>query len=174
MRNVLVVVYSNTGTSRMLAQRLCAEQGWPMAEIEEASGRAGWQGLLRCLLDSALRRRPKIRYEGPSVDDFEAVVLVFPIWAGRLAGPMRSFAAQMASRIRHYALLSVMGRRGAAHAGAELEDIVGRPPLLSAAFTTAQVQDGSCAARLGDIAAAVAGSDDGRARRQAELSPQAL
>jgi hypothetical protein len=173
MRSVLVVVYSYTGTSRLLAQRLCVEQGWPMGEIKETSGRAGWQGLIRCLVDSALHRHPQICYDGPAVEDFNAVVLVYPIWAGRPASPMRSFVAQMAPRTRHYALLSVMGRRGAARAGAELEDIVGRPPLLSAAFTAAQVQDGSCAARLADIAKAVAGNDGSRTQRQAELSPRA-
>lgn len=173
MRSVLVVVYSNTGSSRLLAQRLCAEQGWPMGEIKEASGRAGWQGLVRCLLDSALHRHPQIHYEGPAVNDFEAVLLVFPIWAARAAGPMRSFVAQMASHTRHYALLSVMGRRSAATAGAELERIFGRAPLLSAAFTTAEVQDGSCATRLSGIAQAIAGKENGRPLRQAELSPQA-
>lgn len=173
MRSVLVVVYSNTGSSRLLAQRLCAERGWPMGEISEASGRAGWRGLVRCLLDSALHRHPQIRYDGPAVDDFGAVVFVFPIWAGRAASPMRSFVARMASRTRHYALLSVMGRRGAARADAEIEHMFGRAPLLSAAFTTAEVQDGSCAGRLSGIAEAIVGQGEPSPQRPAELSPQA-
>ena len=148
MSKVLVVVYSYTGASRRVAELLRGQQGWPIADITDAVPRHGPFSGLRCVLDSLLRRRPAIRYEGPFLQDFGTVVLVAPIWARRLAGPMRSFLASRHDHLRDVALISVMGGSGAPNAVAEVGRLLGRSPLLSTAFTTAEVDDGSFATRL--------------------------
>jgi hypothetical protein len=147
MQEALVVVYSNTGTSRRLAQLLCAQLGWPMGQITETRSRAGVAGNLRCALDSVLRRKPKVRYAGPDPAGFRTVVLVAPIWMYRLASPMRSFVAQWRKQLPQVAVASVMGGQGAPNAVAEIGDLLGRSPLLSTAFTAREVEDGSCAGR---------------------------
>jgi len=55
MSKVLVAFYSYTGTARRLAQRLCAPQGWAMAEVLERRPRSGAHGTRRCVLDSVFR-----------------------------------------------------------------------------------------------------------------------
>ena len=94
MDSILVVFYSYTGVSRRAAQLIAAHYDWPMGEIRDARLRAGFLGGLRCLLDSLFRRRPAIRYEGPDPAGFRTVILISPIWAYRMAGPMRSFLAE--------------------------------------------------------------------------------
>lgn len=153
MSKVLVVFYSYTGTARRLAQLLCAQQRWAMAEVLDRRPRAGAKGTWRCILDSLLRRTPEFRYQGPASDGFDVVVLIAPIWVYRLAGPMRSFVRDRRATLPDVAVLSVMGSRGAASAVAEIASLTHRTPLLSAAFTTREVDDGSCAGRaqaLGD------------------------
>ena len=157
MSKVLVVVYSWTGTSRRVAELLASSQQWTLAEIHDAnSGR----GNFRCILDSLLQRQPAIRYEGPDPRDFDAVVLVSPIWAGRLSGPMRSFVAQRKASLRDVAVVSVMGNRGAPGALAEVTRLIGRSPLLSAAFTTREIEEGSCTGRLQAFGQAVQEAED--------------
>lgn len=173
MHKTLVVVYSNTGTSLQLARRMCAERGWEMGQIKEARVRTGLRGVLRCVLDSCLRRQPPIRFEGPDPRGFDTVVLVSPIWVYRLAGPMRSFVASEASRIQHYAIVSVMGGSGAAPAAAEIGRLTGRSPILSMAFTTREVETGACAAQLPGIVSAIDGLPPSTIQRPVELSPQA-
>jgi hypothetical protein len=170
MGKILVVSYTHTGTSRQLAQTLARVQGWSAAEITEVrGGRGDW----RCVLDSLLRRRPAIRYDGPAVDEFDAVVLVAPIWMYRLAGPMRSFVSQYRDRLPAVAVVSAMGGRGAPNAVAEIGRLLRRSPILSTAFTAREVDDGSCAARLkafGEaVDRAVASTE---VLRPATLSPQ--
>jgi hypothetical protein len=148
MASTLVVFYSYTGTSRELARLMAAQQGWPLGEIVDLDRRAGAQGTWRCLLDSLLRRHPAIRYQGPDPSGHDTVVLVSPIWAYRLAGPMRSFVAQQAGALRRVAVVSVMGSAGAVNAVAEISHLLGRVPVDSAAFTSREVLDGSCAPRL--------------------------
>jgi hypothetical protein len=152
MSNVLVVVYSYTGTSRRLAQLLAAQQQWTLGEVRDAQPRAGnW----RCVLDSLLRRRPEIVYEGPDPGDFAAVVLVAPVWVLRLAGPMRTFVATRCAELHDVAMISVMGGKGAPNAVAEVTRLLGRAPLLDATFTAREIEDGSAAGRLQAIGDAI-------------------
>src|ERR1043166_8855578 len=105
MKQVLVVVYSYTGTSTRVAQRLAVERAWPIGEVSDAKPRSGW---LRCVLDQVLRRRPPIRYHGPDPARFDAVVLVAPIWVEGLSAPMRAFVAEHAATLPEVAVVSVM------------------------------------------------------------------
>ncbi|MEJ8826977.1 flavodoxin [Variovorax humicola] len=148
MSKVLVVFYSHTGTSRKVAQLLCEQHGWTLAEITDELPRRGLPGYLRSVLDSMLRRHPPIRYDGPLPKSFDAVVLVSPIWAWRLASPMRSFVMRRQDHLPDVAVVSVMGGGGAANAVDEVSRILGRAPLLHAAFTQREVESGSHAQRL--------------------------
>ncbi len=151
MDTILVVCYSYTGTTRRLAQLLCSHHGWPLGEIREQQSRSGASGTLRCVLDSLLRRHPAVRYFGPDPEDFHTVVLMSPIWAYRLAGPMRSFVASHRDLVRRFAVVSTMGSAGASNAVTEIAHLLGRPPILAEAFTTREVEDGTGTARLIEI-----------------------
>jgi hypothetical protein len=151
MSKVLVVVYSYTGTCRRLAQLTCGQQGWPMAEVTDARPRRGAFGTMRCALDSWLRREPSLHYVGPSVEDFDIVVLVAPIWLLQLAGPMRSFVASRRNKMPAFAVVPVMGGKGAPNAIAEIARILHRAPVLSTSFTEREVDEGSGAARLDEF-----------------------
>jgi flavodoxin len=152
MRQVLVVVYSYTGTARRVAQRLAVERGWPIGEVIDAKPRSGW---LRCVFDSVFRRRPAIRYAGPDPARFDAVVLVSPIWVGGLAAPMRTFVAGQAPTLREFAIVSVMDSKGAPNAVAEISTLMGRAPMLHAAFKSGELDQASVIARIGVFARAV-------------------
>jgi hypothetical protein len=147
MDSILIVFYSYTGVSRRVAQLISAQQGWPMGEVSEVRPRSGGLGYLRCLLDSMLHLCPAVKYEGPDPAGFRTVVLVSPVWAHALCGPMRSFVSAHRGSLRRFAVLSTMGTAGAASVAAEVSRIVGRPPVLSAGLTQAEVQSGSGAQR---------------------------
>lgn len=144
MDSILVVCYSYTGVSRLAAQLLCSQEGWPLGIVTDKHPR----GTLRCILDSLLRRHPEIRYEGPPPGNFRTVVLVSPIWMYRLAGPMRSFIAQHTKGLRRVAVISTMGSAGASNAVAEIAKLLDRAPVLSAAFTQRSLEDGSSTSEL--------------------------
>ena len=145
MDSILVAYYSYTGNSRRVAELLASHHGWPLGEITDATHRSG---ALRCLLDSLLRRQPPVNYRGPDPSNFRTVVLVSPIWAYRLAGPMRSFVAEHRGDLRRVAVVSTMGSAGASNAVAEIARLLGRSPILTAAFTAREIEDGSGTGRL--------------------------
>lgn len=159
-KKILVIVYSYTGTGKTLAQLLTSQQEWPVAQINEVRPRSGLWGTWRCLLDSCFRRRPAIDYLGPPPSEFDCVVLVAPIWMYRLAGPMRSFVASHHKLLPDIAVISLMGGRGAPNAVAEIEKLAGKSPILNAAFTSLEVQNGSYAGRLQAFGNAIQKTED--------------
>lgn len=175
MNNTLVVFYSYSGTCRRAAQLLASHYGWPLAEIRDARPRAGFMGDLRCVLDSMLRRRPAIRYEGAAPADFDAVVIVSPIWAYQMAGPMRTFLAENAGRLRRLAQVTIMNAAGASNAVGEATRLLQRAPVLTAEFLTREIQDGSGTTRLlafGEALASASGTQapPHRALTEADIS----
>jgi hypothetical protein len=152
MDTILVVCYSYTGVTRRLAQLLCSQRGWPLGEIFDTQPRAGNAGTWRCVLDSLLRRKPEIRYEGPDPADFRTVVLMSPIWMYRLAGPMRSFVHQHQDALQRVAVISTMGSAGASNAVREIADRLGALPVCASAFTQQEIEDGSGTGRLLEFA----------------------
>jgi hypothetical protein len=149
---VLAISYSYTGRCRRLRQALAARLGWAEGEItDHAPGRATW----RCILDSLLRRKPRIRYTGPALDGFDAVVLVAPVWAQRLASPMRTFVSNSWPQVPTVALVTVMGGDGAPDALAEVTRLLGRAPAVLASFTQREVDDGSFAGHLDALGRAI-------------------
>lgn len=175
MGKVLVVTYSLTGTSRRLAQQLCSQQGWPMGEIREAGLRKGLPGIWRCLMDSWFKRTPEIAYAGPPPIAFDSVVLISPIWAYSLAGPMRSFVSSRQKQLPDVAVISVMGGSGAHRAEAEVAERLGRPLMLSTAFTQKEVQTNHCSERLRTFASALETAQSLQAPPRAPVwKPQAV
>src|SRR4030095_16848517 len=55
--------------------------------------------------DPLLSRQPNIEYIGPPLRKLDTVVLISPVWAHRVAGPMRSFIARFATRLRDIAVI---------------------------------------------------------------------
>lgn len=148
MDTILVVCYSYTGTALRLAELLSSHHGWPLGRITDEAPRAGGAGTLRCVLDSLLRRRPRIRYEGPDPGDFRTVVLLAPIWMYRLAGPMRSFLTEHREQLRRVAVICTLASGGASNALAEVARLLGHAPVASASFLQREVEDGTCTGRL--------------------------
>jgi hypothetical protein len=163
MDSILVVCYSHTGTSRRAAQLLCSHHGWPLGEIREVASR----GNLRCVLDSLLRRRPEIRYDGPDPGDFRTVVLIAPIWMYRLAGPMRTFVAREKDKLRRVAVIATMNAGGATNAFAEVADILGHGVMRRMAIHARAIEDGSGTGDLIDFGAALQPGAAGEPQRQA-------
>jgi flavodoxin len=124
---VLVVYYSMTGNSRRVAQELRQALGADIEEIREPHPRKGLTGVLRALRDAILRREPPILPTAADPSRYDLVVLGGPVWAGRFASPVRSFARRFGPGPKRLALFCTLGGRGADEAASELQQLMGRP-----------------------------------------------
>ena len=128
MARIGIFFYSRTGTGRVVAERLSSVSGWPSYEIRDAAPRFGLRGDLRCVVDSLLKRSPAIRYDGPSLEQFDHVILISPVWLRALAAPMRSFLKAQGPLISAYSIICVMSGYGGFRAVDDMATLAGSKP----------------------------------------------
>ncbi|RDJ99752.1 flavodoxin family protein [Paraburkholderia lacunae] len=143
---VLVVYFSRTGTTRLLAQAvakmLCAD----LEEICDRSNRAGVAGYLRSLVDIIRKRPVEIVPAGRDVATYNLVVIGTPVWASSVSAPVRSYLVENRARLPHVAFLCSFGGRGADKAMTEMRELAGKPAIAECKVTAAQARRGANAA----------------------------
>lgn len=176
MTQTAIVYYSRTGTVRQVAEAVAARSGWPLAEIADVKSRAGFRGDLQCVIDTVFQRQVEYRYDGPALDRCEHVVVLAPVWIGRLAAPMRSFLAASVAKpplAARVSAICVMAGRGGFRAQAEIARLTGRTPAPALVLLEREVLSGGAAVEIEDFVQRLrfAGARPGQASRPAWLSP---
>lgn len=144
MDSMLVVVYSEAGLARQVARQLSAEHGWPVGEVRDLDA-ADDAGLVRKVLHALPLHRAHPGYDGPQPGDFRTVILITPMRGGHVPAPMRAFLAAHQEELRRTAIVSILKSEDAVSAVAEIAQLLGHAPIHNAAFTAAEVEDGSAA-----------------------------
>ena len=101
----LIVYYSFTQNNSILAKYLQGKLGCDMLRIEEVKKRTG----LTILLDLLFNRSPKIRGFGLSLSRYDHFILIAPVWAGKIASPLKTFLLQAGHAIHNYSFITVCG-----------------------------------------------------------------
>jgi flavodoxin len=92
--NPLIVYYSRSGNSRLVADTLKEQLSCKVACIQSTKNREGFLGVLTCVLDQLMDREDIIKPLATDPKDYNPVILVSPIWIGKLASPARTFIKQ--------------------------------------------------------------------------------
>lgn len=90
MGDILVVYYSRTGKTRLVAEKLAGLLGADIEEITERKDRSGALGYLGAGKDAMLKRRAELTYV-PSVEGRKAVVIGMPVWGFRPPPAIRAY-----------------------------------------------------------------------------------
>ncbi|MBW4049828.1 MAG: hypothetical protein HIU89_18480 [Proteobacteria bacterium] len=137
----LVACYSMTGNTRRIADEVTIALQADGEDIREPHPRRGLAGVLRALFDALTRREPPIESIRRDPSDYDLLVLSGPVWAGRLASPVRSYARQRAAKARRIAFMCTEGGRGEAQAFAELSSLCRRTPEATLVITAEQIKN---------------------------------
>jgi hypothetical protein len=100
-----IVCYSNTGNNQVLADHLAERLQCGIARITETRRRS-W---LSTLLDLTFGRSPAIEPLHTPLSAYRHVILVGPVWASRLASPLRTFLAEHRHEIGDYSFITLCG-----------------------------------------------------------------
>ena len=99
MRN-LVVYYSFTGNTRMVAERAARDLDTDTAEVCASCYQFGGFRFLRPAFDSWRGRLPVIDVSGRRPEDYDFMLIMAPVWAGHAATPMRAYLAQNRGKLQ--------------------------------------------------------------------------
>ena len=90
----LIVYYSRSGNSRIVADTLTEHLACPVENIQSTNNREGFLGVFTCVLDQLLNRDDIIEPLKKDPQNFNPVILVTPVWIGKLASPARTCIKQ--------------------------------------------------------------------------------
>ena len=92
MSDILCIYYSRTGHTRRAIKEIAEALDAEVTAITDDTDRSGWRGYIRCGMD-AMKTSTKplqpFRTEKP-LEEYKLVIVGSPVWAGRMASPIRS------------------------------------------------------------------------------------
>jgi flavodoxin len=141
--SVLVVYYSRSGATAHAAKALATRLGADLEEIVERSDRSGPLGFVRSIIDVLGERPATINAVKHDPSSYELVVIATPVWAHRVAAPVRTWLTAYRARLPRVAFLCTFGGRGAEPALGQMADITGRPPLARCQIDARDIRDGT-------------------------------
>ena len=101
----LIVFYSFTRNNEKLSTYLQTRLGCEVGRIETTKSRNGFS----ILLDLMFNRAPAIKAIPFDVGKFEHIILIAPIWAGKIAMPMKTFIKSQKSNFKTYSFVTLCG-----------------------------------------------------------------
>lgn len=101
----LVVYYSFTRNNELLARTIQKRLNCDIYKIEETGKRTG----LKILIDLVFNRKPRIKQHPHTISSYEQCVFVSPIWAGKIASPLKTFLLQEKYNINRYSFITLCG-----------------------------------------------------------------
>jgi flavodoxin len=172
MTRILVVCYSRRGTTLDVASRIAERCGADLELIKDKTPRDGWLGWWRSAAEAWLRGQPWIQPPQRAVGDYALVVVGTPVWAGHMAGPVRSYLLRQRGRLRRVAFFCTHGGNGGTRVLAEMEALCGRRPRATLALAARDVAAGRHEAELARFVRRVAGDRETPTTTATPLAPE--
>lgn len=99
----LIVYYSHSGNNAKLAAELRDRIGCTMHEITERKKRKNFS----IFIDFLIKRDSRLAPVDFDVKDYGPVILLAPVWAGKIAAPMRTFIKQQKANLADYSFITI-------------------------------------------------------------------
>ena len=101
----IIVYYSHTHNNEILAGDIQKKLSCDILKIEEVKKRTGFTILLDLLFD----RTPTLKGHAASLNLYDDFIFVGPIWASKIASPLKAFLLKEKKYIKHYSFISLCG-----------------------------------------------------------------
>ncbi|MCQ1530511.1 flavodoxin family protein [Lutispora saccharofermentans] len=134
--SIAVVSYSMTGNNEALAANLAKAISAEHIRITEAKKRS--YGTIT--LDITFNRTPHILPEPQTLDKYDGIIFVAPVWMGQPAFPLRSYLKYIKLNPRKYGFVSISG--GSLNPNPQLcNNITRRAGIAPAVFINMYIAD---------------------------------
>src|SRR5688572_9053436 len=125
----LIAYFSYSGNNERLALELKKMLNCDTLKINEVKKRYGFS----IFLDVLFNRTPRIQDHGKNINEYDHIIFVAPIWASKIASPLKSFLLLEKDNIRRYSFISVCSgsKDQKPKIENELAALVGMPPIIT-------------------------------------------
>jgi flavodoxin len=127
--NALVVCYSRTGTTRLVADAIASRLGCAVEELVDTRRRTGLVGTVRSAYDAIRRKLTVIAPIRHTPSDYSLVVIGGPVWAGSLPPAVRAYLTSYGATLPRVAFFCTEHASGAGAVFQEMTRVSGRAPV---------------------------------------------
>lgn len=138
----LVVYYSLSSTSRMVAEAIAEQLGARTEEIRCTRYTSTFWGVVKAVIDSVRRRRPAIATMSSDPVDFDLVIVGGPVWAGHPSTPVGAYLEAMRGRLPRVAFFLTLGGASGQKSLDEMALIAGKQPEATVLVRAEDVKAG--------------------------------
>ena len=156
---IRILGYSLTGNTAAVWNRVASELGAETHRISAPGpAKPGLLSILRLGFSALTGRRTRIEVPEVAWADCDLLILGCPVWAGRVASPMRQWLMQRPDLPKKVALIVTSGNPARPEAVFdELHHLTGRRPIATLHLGEAQVKSGDYDAAVHQFCAEVTG-----------------
>ncbi len=129
MTKILVVYYSRSGHTQMIARQLARACKADLEPIVDANPRDGITGYVRCAYEAALHQPGPIKRANHDPSLYDLVVIGTPVWCWNMASPVRTYLLRHRGRLRRVAYFCTYGGSGQEKVLGDMVQLCGRPAL---------------------------------------------
>lgn len=101
----LIAYYSFTQNNEKIAKHLQKQLNCDIVKVDTIKKRNSFS----ILLDLMFNRKPALKRLPYYLDDYDHVIFIAPIWAGKIATPMKSLLIKEKSNIKEYSFVTLCG-----------------------------------------------------------------
>ena len=149
MARVLVVYFSLTGHTKQVAEAIARGMAADVEPINDAAGRTFTPThMIWFAMEAILHQLPDIHEPRFDPADYDLVVVGTPVWAGRMAPPVRTYVDRYSARFKSLALFCTEGGANGEHALKELAELARFEPKAQLIVTEAELTSGSYAGKV--------------------------
>lgn len=121
---ILVVNYSKTGNNKLLADIISKKLSVDTEDIIVKKK----MSMMSIVFDMMFSRTPPINEPVKNPADYDHVVMIAPIWMGKVASPLFSYIKKYSHTIKNYSFITISGGALGSNDNfpAHIDDIVGK------------------------------------------------
>ncbi len=138
----LVVFYSLTGNTSLVASKIAALLKADTERILCQKPYKGPWGYFKAAYHSLTGRSVPIQASKIAPHDYDLIVVAGPIWAGRIAPPVRSFLHDYRGHSKHMAFCVTYGGSQPDYSFRQMEEFSGIKPVATLSVTAEEITEG--------------------------------
>jgi len=150
-KNFLVVYFSHSGTTKILAEKIVEILSCDIEEIIELKERKGLLGFLQSGFEAAKEKLTEIKPLKTNIEKYEHIIICSPVWAMNLPPATRTFVKNFYEKLKSVSFFCTMGGVGDKKFFSKLESLCNKKPVICASFKKLDIVSGKYIEKLKEL-----------------------
>ena len=139
----LVVYYSRTGNTKMIAETISESLDCDIEEIVDKEKRGGIIGYLKSGYEASRNKLSIIEDPIHDLSKYDLLIVGTPVWAGKMSVPLRTYLYKNMEKIPLLACFCTAGRSGIDDTIKNIGEYTSTTPIESFGLTSSDIKSGS-------------------------------